>query len=91
MINNKTFAVYHISTSSVFLSLPQVRLFRSSQRYSPAIMAESDWQDHKLEIARLYLEENKPLKEVMQIMLEIYGFYKTYTRPFAVPYSYCNH
>lgn len=52
-------------------------------------MAESDWQDHKLEIARLYLEEDKPLKTVTQIMLETYGFYKTYARPFAVPLSYC--
>ncbi|KAJ5898525.1 ankyrin repeat-containing domain protein [Penicillium tannophilum] len=40
-------------------------------------MDDSSWQDHKLEIARLYLEEDRTLKEVMQIMLETYGLSKT--------------
>ncbi|KAJ5802324.1 uncharacterized protein N7503_004774 [Penicillium pulvis] len=40
-------------------------------------MDESDWQDHKLEIARLYLEEDRTLKEVMRIMLETYEFSRT--------------
>ncbi len=32
------------------------------------------WEAHKAEIARLYLEENKRLKDVMEIMESQWGF-----------------
>ena len=30
--------------------------------------SEADWEKHKVRIKQLYLEEDKPLKEVMAIM-----------------------
>lgn len=35
------------------------------------------WDSFKLTIKQLYLEERRPLKEVMQIMADQYGFQAT--------------
>jgi hypothetical protein len=39
-------------------------------------MEEMDWQVYKLEIARLYLDENKTLANVMKVVEETHGFKK---------------
>jgi hypothetical protein len=33
-----------------------------------------DWKRHKAELKRLYIIENKPLKEVQQILRDRHGF-----------------
>ncbi|KAI9376178.1 ankyrin [Aspergillus egyptiacus] len=40
-------------------------------------MADEEWEAHKAEIERLYLKEDRELKEVMQIMEGQYGFRRT--------------
>ena len=42
----------------------------NTSRYSTG----EDWTMHRSTIARLYIEENKTLKEVMSIMKHSYGF-----------------
>jgi hypothetical protein len=38
----------------------------------------TDWEQHKGTIRQLYLDENKPLREVMAIMLQDYGHFGRY-------------
>lgn len=52
----------------------------ASQRFQPVRYAtEQDWAMHKTEIQRLYMDEELPLKEVMQIMNEKHNFRATYS------------
>ncbi|KAK6077017.1 hypothetical protein SCUP515_05200 [Seiridium cupressi] len=46
-------------------------------RSASAVAQPDDWERHKQSIAHLYLEENKPLKEVAAIMLEKHNFKAT--------------
>ncbi|OQE04549.1 hypothetical protein PENVUL_c032G00765 [Penicillium vulpinum] len=40
-------------------------------------MANLDWEAHKAEIERLYIHEGKSLKEMIQIMRVVHGFWKS--------------
>lgn len=40
-------------------------------------MANLDWETHKAEVERLYIHEDKPLKEVVQTMGAVHGFCKS--------------
>lgn len=42
------------------------------------------WLDYKLEIARLYLEEDETLVNMMKIMEETHGFKKKYVDPYSL-------
>ena len=37
-----------------------------------------DWEERREVVQRLYYTEGKPLREVMKIMKDEYGFYATY-------------
>jgi hypothetical protein len=39
--------------------------------------SEEDWEDHRARIRRLYLEEDRTLKDVMAIMEREHGFKAT--------------
>jgi hypothetical protein len=39
--------------------------------------SEEDWEDHRARIRRLYLEEDRSLKDVMAIMKREHGFKAT--------------
>lgn len=39
---------------------------------------EGDWGAHRIEITRLYMEEELPLKEVMHTMEEKHSFHASY-------------
>lgn len=41
-------------------------------------MANLDWEAHKAEVERLYIHEDKSLKEVIQTMGAVHGFCKRY-------------
>lgn len=42
-------------------------------------MANLVWEAHKAEIERLYVHHDRSLKEVIQTMGAVHGFYKRYT------------
>lgn len=44
----------------------------------PAPPQRGDWERHKQRIAQLYLEENKPLREVADVMRIEHDFTATY-------------
>lgn len=43
----------------------------------------SDWERHRPLITKLYKEEGKPLRVVMRVLSEQYGFYATYDAPLS--------
>ena len=44
-----------------------------------------DWEPHRATITRLYQEENKTLRETMDIMAREHGFFATYAVTFPTP------
>lgn len=48
----------------------------SSER--PHKLSDEDWKHHRETIQRLYIEENRSLWDVMNIMAERYGFKARY-------------
>lgn len=54
----------------------------ASKRFQSVRYAtEQDWAMHKTEIQRLYMDEELPLKEVMQTMKEKHNLNATYNPP----------
>jgi hypothetical protein len=51
-----------------------VRLTTSSAPLAIWPTSEDDWEKHRARIKQLYLEDDKPLKEVMAIMETTYLF-----------------
>ena len=51
-------------------------------------MDHTDWEDHKAEIERLYVRQDKTLKEVMEILRKRRNFHKTYCHPSYYRISY---
>ncbi len=47
----------------------------------------ADWDTHKMEIAELYIQENRPLKEVMERMRTRFNFKATYVGV-SLPHSF---
>lgn len=54
----------------------------ASKRFQSVRYAtDQDWAMHKNEIQRLYMEEELPLKEVMETMKEKHSLHATYSPP----------
>jgi Clr5 domain len=49
-------------------------------------VSEDNWERHKATIRKLYLEENKTLDEVIEVMNEAYGFVSAYKPSFGATY-----
>lgn len=50
-----------------------------AQRYS-----KQEWEAQKTNIERLYVTENRPLKNVIQTLYAEYGFLARYENPFII-------
>ena len=57
--------------------LPPANTTKASQYSTVWRTSEEDWEPFKARIRQLYLEEDKPLKDVMAIMERDYGFKAT--------------
>lgn len=55
------------------MSVPEPLAHRAKVSWA----TDADWNEHRETIARLYWDENKPLKEVSTIMKEEHGFHAT--------------
>jgi hypothetical protein len=51
---------------------------RQSTASLGSLVSSDDWSRHRDRIIHLYIDENKPLKNVRQIMMDERGFNATY-------------
>lgn len=56
---------------------PEPPTYRLPNRTAPSSMPDDPWTAYKPIIERLYIEENKPLREVIQVMEAEHGFRST--------------
>lgn len=61
-------------TSTTSLTLSSIPLPPRSRQPKSATRTEQEWEDQKPNFVRLYVEENRPLEEVMKKMEDDYKF-----------------